>query len=69
MITEEIKRAFKDVDPSKGIIEFLGKRQSWIILFNYYNSINEKKIHPGCRPCFPKVYHFIHQLIKKEEVA
>lgn len=61
MITQEIKEAFEKVDPAKGMLEFISKREPWLILFNYYNSKNEKKIYPGCRPCFPKVYYFIQK--------
>lgn len=68
MIDEELRKAFNDVNPSKGIMEYSFKRNSWNILFGYYNSINEKKIHPMCRPCFQKVYYFISNLIKNNPV-
>lgn len=63
MISEEIKEAFSKVDPAKGMLEFAWKRKEWLTLFNYYNEKNDKKIYPGCRPCFPKVYLFIQKEI------
>lgn len=65
MITDELKEAFEKVDPSKGILEFLSKREEWLTLFHYYNENNEKKIYPGCRPCFPKVYYFVQKQLAK----
>lgn len=66
MITEEVKEAFDKVDPAKGMLEFLGKRKEWLTLFHYYNEKNDKKIYPGCRPCFPKVYQFIKMELQNE---
>lgn len=70
---EKIIQAFKSVDPQKGIREYRDSnvdiKLSWNRLFEYYNRNHDKKIYPGCLPCFPKVYFFVQHEILKESQA
>lgn len=38
----------------------------WIILFEYYNSNNTKRLGMGCYGCYGKVFQFVGQKIREE---
>lgn len=57
---EKVKLAFNAIAPACIPI----KNDNWSILFDFYNSKNQKKISMGCFPCYRKVYFFTRDYLQ-----